>query len=208
MTQAVKYSMALKDAQNNAILTALGNGAILDLMNGTKPTNPDTALSGNTMLATGACASPFGTESSGVLTATVPINLTGQAAAGLGTLATCFRLYKSDHTTAVIDGTVGTNTAAVVTGSFSGTTLTVSAVTSGTLYVGQTLTGADVAAGTTITALGTGTGGTGTYTVSVSQTSASETVNAAQVYDLNLNNASISSGQAVQVTSLTVTNQN
>ena len=47
--------------------------------------------------------------------------------------------------------------AAVVTGSISGTTLTVSAVTNGTLYVGQTIQGSTVAAKTIITALGNGT---------------------------------------------------
>jgi hypothetical protein len=65
---------------------------------------------------------------------------------------------------------------AVVTGSNSGTTLTVTAVTSGTLAVGQIITGTNVLPGTRITALGTGTGGTGTYTVSQSQTVASTTI--------------------------------
>lgn len=64
---------------------------------------------------------------------------------------------------------------AAVTGTISGTTLTVSAVASGTLRVGQTISGTGVTSGTTITALGTGTGSTGTYTVSVSQTVASST---------------------------------
>lgn len=72
---------------------------------------------------------------------------------------------------------------ALVTGSISGTTLTVTAVTSGTLSVGQFLCDAtgnntNVLAGTTITALGTGTGGVGTYTVSVSQTVASQSIGA------------------------------
>lgn len=69
--------------------------------------------------------------------------------------------------------------AASVTGSISGTTLTVTAVGSGTLTVGQTLSGSGVTSGTKITALGTGTGGTGTYTVSASQTAASTTITAA-----------------------------
>lgn len=69
-----------------------------------------------------------------------------------------------------------TNSGAVVTGSISGTTLTVSAVTSGTLTVGQTVQGTGVAVNTMITALGTGTGGAGTYTVSTSQTVASTTM--------------------------------
>lgn len=56
------------------------------------------------------------------------------------------------------------------TGSISGTTLTVTAVASGYLGVGETIYGTGVTAGTTIDALGTGTGGTGTYTVSTSQT--------------------------------------
>jgi hypothetical protein len=67
---------------------------------------------------------------------------------------------------------------ATVTGSISGTTLTVTATTSGVLKVGQTISGAGVTGGTTITAYGTGTGGNGTYTVSASQTVASTTVTA------------------------------
>jgi len=67
---------------------------------------------------------------------------------------------------------------AVVTGSIAATTLTVTAVSSGLLSVGQTLSGSGVTAGTKITALGTGKGGVGTYTVSASQTVASTTVTA------------------------------
>jgi hypothetical protein len=48
------------------------------------------------------------------------------------------------------------------------TTLTVNSVSAntGSLSVGQTIAGSGIAAGTTITALGTGTGGTGTYVLS------------------------------------------
>lgn len=69
---------------------------------------------------------------------------------------------------------------AVVTGSISTTTLTVTAVQSGTLGVGDVLSGTGVTGGTYITALGTGTGGAGTYTVSASQTAASTTITATQ----------------------------
>jgi len=69
-------------------------------------------------------------------------------------------------------------TAAVVTGSIAATTMTVTAVTSGTLAVGQQVSGTGVSPGTFITALGTGTGGTGTYTVGISQTVGSETLTA------------------------------
>jgi hypothetical protein len=70
---------------------------------------------------------------------------------------------------------------AVFTGSTSGTTLTVSSVSSGTLAVGQSLYGVNVLAETVITALGTGTGGTGTYTINRSQTVSAETMNSATV---------------------------
>ena len=85
-----------------------------------------------------------------------------------------------DNTTGVL-GTVPP--IVIATGAISTTTLTVSAVdpASAPLAVGQLITGANVAPGTYITALGTGTGGTGTYTVSVSQTAASGTINAAAV---------------------------
>lgn len=68
------------------------------------------------------------------------------------------------------------NLTASCTASIIGTTMTVTAVASGTLIVGMTLSGTGVTAGTTITALGTGTGGAGTYTVSDSQTVAATTI--------------------------------
>ena len=64
----------------------------------------------------------------------------------------------------------------VGTGSFSGTTLTITAVTSGSLSVNAPITGTGVTANTYVTALGTGTGGAGTYIVNNSQTVASTTI--------------------------------
>jgi len=63
---------------------------------------------------------------------------------------------------------------AKLTGSISGTTLTVSAVASGNIATNQFLFGPNIVPGTYITAYGTGGGGPGTYTVSTSQTVASE----------------------------------
>jgi len=65
------------------------------------------------------------------------------------------------------------------TGAISGTTLTVSAVTSGYLPVGTIISGSGVTSGTTITDWVSATGGTGTYTVSDSQTVSSTTISAA-----------------------------
>jgi len=61
-------------------------------------------------------------------------------------------------------------------GSITGTTLALSSVASGAAYVGATITGTGVTAGTRITEFLTGTGGAGTYTVSASQTVASTTI--------------------------------
>ncbi len=68
---------------------------------------------------------------------------------------------------------------ASVTGAIAGTTLTVSAVSSGALSVGQVISGSGLTSGTRIVAFLTGTGGTGTYTVDKSQTFASGSITGA-----------------------------
>lgn len=66
----------------------------------------------------------------------------------------------------------------VFTGSISGTTLTVTSVTSGTLTQGMGLVGTNVSGGTLLGAQLTGTaGGVGTYAVNTSQTAASASIN-------------------------------
>ena len=99
----------------------------------------------------------------GVLPQTV-ITALGTGTGGAGT----YTINRSQTVaTAVLNSaTVG----AVVTATIAGTVMTVSAVASGVLQVGQTISGVGVTIGTIITALGTGTGGVGTYTLSVSST--------------------------------------
>jgi microcystin-dependent protein len=75
-------------------------------------------------------------------------------------------------TTASVTGIISNGSGA------AGTILNVTAVGSGTLAIGQVITGTGITANTRITALGTGTGGTGTYTVNVSQLVASTTITA------------------------------
>lgn len=83
------------------------------------------------------------------------------------------------------DGAIGeyyydstdTTTGALFTGSTSGTTLTVSAVTNGTIEVGHVLCRSDTGAPVAwISALGSGSGGTGTYTISASSSISSMTM--------------------------------
>jgi hypothetical protein len=80
--------------------------------------------------------------------------------------------------------------AATITGTINGTTLAVSAVSSGTVAVGDLVEGSGVAPGTIINALAGGTGLTGNYLVNLSQTTgtASQTMNlTALLNDVPLN---------------------
>ena len=77
---------------------------------------------------------------------------------------------------AQLEITSTSNVSGVFTGSISGTTLTVTAVSSGVIAVGDRISDASIEPNTVITALGTGTGNTGTYTVSISQTATSQTL--------------------------------
>ena len=79
-------------------------------------------------------------------------------------------------------------------------TLTVSSVTSGSLSVGTTITGAGIPAETIITALGTGTGGAGTYILSGgSLTVSSETMYAHQFAILPSTDGAFQGGTVVDV---------
>jgi hypothetical protein len=82
---------------------------------------------------------------------------------------------------------------AVFTGSISGTTLTVTGLTSGSIQLGQTITGTGIASGTTIVQFVTGAGGnvneTGTYIVSTAQTVASTTITASYQRPVSINSA-------------------
>lgn len=73
----------------------------------------------------------------------------------------------------------GVTSGAAFTAAISGTTMTVSAVSDGTLNLGDTVIGAGVAQGTIITAFGSGSGNTGTYQVNETQTVGSESMTSA-----------------------------
>ncbi len=85
---------------------ALLNTGYLRIYSGTQPANANAALSGNTLLAELRFASTaFGSAVAGLATAAAISSVT---AAATGT-ATFFRALKSDGTTAVMDGSVGTS---------------------------------------------------------------------------------------------------
>ena len=107
--------------------------------------------------------------------------------------------YKSEIIFPVVSGQTqytigpGGQIGAKFVGSISGTTLTITSITSGAVAIGQTISGTGVTAGTTIVAFLTGAGGNineaGTYTVSVSQTVASTAISAYYQRPLSLNGA-------------------
>lgn len=111
-------------------VTARANSGSLRIYSGTAPTNADTALSGNTLLANlPMAATAFGAASNGVATAGT---ITADSSADATGTATFFRLLESDGTTVVLQGTVGTSGAElnlssvsiVATGNVSVTSLT------------------------------------------------------------------------------------
>ena len=75
-------------------------------------------------------------------------------------------------------------------------TMTVTAVASGTVSVGQTVTGTGVTAGTVVTAFGTGEGLTGTYIVNIGQTAASTTLTLEST-DVDVSYDSVSGGLVI-----------
>ena len=103
-------------------------------------------------------------------------------------------------TTATGSGVVTTaGTPTGLTYAVANTTMTVSAVASGVLYLGQTVQGTGVTAGSIITALGTGSGSTGTYTVSSAQYVASETMYLLNFSQMPATDGAFSGGNTVDI---------
>jgi hypothetical protein len=107
MASDLKYSAVLKNAQQAVITTTVGANALINIYAGSKPANPDTAITSQTLLATLTCAATFApAPSAGVLTLNSITSGTGTAAAGAGTAATFYRITTSGGT-AHVDGTCG-----------------------------------------------------------------------------------------------------
>lgn len=101
-----KRSAAVANLAIDAWTPQLNTG-YLRIYSGTRPANVAAALSGNTLLAELRFnATAFGAGSNGVATANA---ITADSSADATGTATFFRAYKSDGTTAVMDGEVGTS---------------------------------------------------------------------------------------------------
>lgn len=128
MASNLKYAVAAKNARLNILTTQIGSSGLLSVYTGTQPTNPDTALSGNTLLASLALSSTFAAGASGgVLTAST---ITSATAANTGT-ATWATLTTSAGTR-IVDMSVGTSGADLnlsTTSIVSGASVAVSSLT-------------------------------------------------------------------------------
>ena len=129
----LKYSNGTRDAQQNGLITYAGSNAIIRLYDGTQPANANTAISTQTLLVSLNISGAFGTDSNGTLTFSTVTNGTAVAS---GT-ATFFRIYKSDGTTVVMDGSVGTSSADLVLNTTTVATNDTVAISSGTIVRGN-----------------------------------------------------------------------
>ncbi len=102
---ALKYSNGTRHAQNEGLITYAGSGAIINIYQGTAPANANTGITTQTLLVSCVLAGAFGTDTNGTLTLGTVNNGTAVAS---GT-ASFFRIFKSDGTTVVMDGSVGTS---------------------------------------------------------------------------------------------------
>lgn len=100
---ALKYSNATRHAQNEGLITYAGTGCILNIYQGTQPANANTGITTQTLLVSCPIAGVFGTDTDGTLTLGA---VTTGVAVATGT-ASFFRVFKSDNTSVVMDGSVG-----------------------------------------------------------------------------------------------------
>ena len=105
MAANTHLSIASWNLALNAALDVLNSGYI-EIYDGSQPATPDVAVTTQNKLAKlPLSATAFGAASAGTKTANAITN----AAALFASTATWFRAFKSDDSTAVIDGSVGTS---------------------------------------------------------------------------------------------------
>lgn len=133
MASNLQYSNGTRNAQQNGLITYAGSNAIIRLYDGTQPANANTAISTQTLLVSLNVSGAFGTDSNGTLTFSTVNNGTAVAS---GT-ASFFRIVKSDGTTVVMDGSVGTSSADLVLNTTTIATNDTVAISSGTIVRGN-----------------------------------------------------------------------
>jgi len=133
MASNLKYSNGTRDAQQTGLITYAGSGSIIRLYDGTQPANANTAISTQTLIVSLVVSGSFGTDSNGSITLGTVTNGTAVASS----TATFFRIVKSDGTTVVMDGSVGTSGADMNLNSTTISSGQTVAITAGTIIRGN-----------------------------------------------------------------------
>lgn len=111
MASNLKLSDATVDVQGDATATLFNNG-YLRIYDGTQPTTADTAVGAQVLLAElRFAATGIATSVNGILTANA---LTADSSANASGTATWYRCLRSDGTTVINDGSVGTSIADLI----------------------------------------------------------------------------------------------
>lgn len=120
---ALSFTTAVRNARQDAITTATGNAALLRIYDATGgvPASANAAIGSNVLLAELTCATPF---AAGAASAALTLGtITQDSSANATGTAAHFRIYKSDGTTVIVQGTVSAtsgdlvlNTTSIVSG--------------------------------------------------------------------------------------------
>jgi hypothetical protein len=129
----LEYSNGTRHSQNQGLIAYAGTGSIFSLYTGTQPANADTAVTSQVLLVSMVISGVFGTDVNGTLTLGA---VTAGTASNSG-IVTWFRIYKSDNTTVVMDGSVGLTGADLILNDVNIVTLQTVGISSGTIIRGN-----------------------------------------------------------------------
>lgn len=139
-----------------------------------------------TAVSSGTIVNGATISGTGIASGTKIVSQLSGTTGGVGTYAVSIAEQNAASTT--VSGTYGT--------------LTVTAVSSGTILLGDTISGSGVTAGSKITQFLTGAGGTGTYVVDPTQTASSTTITSAAV-NVETGWTCVSTGKAGELVKIT-----
>lgn len=127
MATNLKVAAAIANTAVGTVSTACNSGFI-DIYASSQPATPETSAGGTALVTLSFGATAFGSPTLGVLTA----NSIAAATVANGGTALWFRATKTDHSTPVYDGNVGTSAADMIianTTLVAGASLSISSLT-------------------------------------------------------------------------------
>ena len=195
-TQALRNQKAFANASDGSVAFAAAGGSIASASVTGSVAASTFSVTGSidgdiltvTVVGSGVVVAGGTISGTNVASGTKVVSQISGTAGGVGT-----------YYVSISEQTVGSTT---ISGTYG--TLTVTAVGSGALAVGQVISGASVVAGTKITQLLTGTGGTGTYVVDKNTVVASTTITGTSWFETKWYAGSAGlTGELVKLTSWT-----